>query len=331
MGGAINTFSRMEIVNPSFKESFMNVFSILTLIFISLPHVVEAQECEAQLIDQYNRVVQVFRGSSCKENLKACRLAEHKTGLSCQRIGENQPPYSDGPQPGQHNDGYVEAGLPYEVQRMNNLEMAINLVLEDCYVLPNVSGWANQLYVRGKFAGNFQAGQDDMKLQRAIRDNQEQGVCQMKKTEELKLMFMPSLLDEAMDYTLSRNCYVLPEVSGWANQLYVNEKFAGNFDVNNENEQIKLKATLAQLLMEGQCQRRSRQEMNLLNDPYLISDFANYHFRGCLVKLNVSGWANQVFVGNTFKGNFNAQTEVSKLKNYLVALVLNGTCVSSPL
>ena len=100
------------------------------------------------------------------------------------------------------------SGRVVEVERMSDLKRAINFVFEDCYVISNVSGWANQLYVHGQFSGNYDNHQE-MELRRAIRDLQSSG--RWKDAETLTIQFSPSLIDEAIDYSLSRNCYVLPE------------------------------------------------------------------------------------------------------------------------
>jgi glutaredoxin-related protein len=305
------------------------------------------QDCEGHLIDNSGRVVEVFRNDICRENLKACGLAARKTGYRCERVSLNspvppqypqQPPqYPQQPpqypqQPPQYPNPpqYPGSRLPIEVERMSDFDRAINFVLQDCYVIPNVSGWANQLYVRGQFSGNFDNSQE-MQLRRAIRDLQSSGQCLMKDADTLSLQFDPNLINDAVDYSLSRNCYVLPNVSGWANQLYVDGQFVGNFDARNENEQMKLRSSLASYLVSGKCVGRSNQERQLLHNPHLIQDFANYQYRGCYVKLGVSGWANQLYVNGQFNGNFDQNSEVQKLQKTLVDLVMNRTCVYDPM
>jgi hypothetical protein len=139
------------------------------------------------------------------------------------------------------------------------------------------------------------------------------------------------LIQEAIDHQLSSNCHVLPNVSGWANQLFVNGIHAGNFDASKIEEQSKLRATIADKIQSGACLERSYDEIRLLQDPRLIQDFANFQYRNCHVKLNVSGWANQLFIRNQFKGNYDRNTEVQKLKSALVELVMNGTCSYDPI
>ena len=214
---------------------------------------------------------------------------------------------------------------------MNDIERAINFVFRDCYVVPGVSGWANQLYVNGQFSGNFRMGTQDMELLRTIRDYQFQGKCVMKSGNALIMQFNPYLVESAIDQTLSRNCYVVPGVSGWANQLYVNGQFSGNF--NQNTEQMKLKANLADLLENGTCLGRSPEEIRLLRDPNLINDMASFQYRGCYVKLGVSGWANQLYVNNQFSGNFDQRSEAEqhKLQATIVDLILRGSCVYDPI
>jgi glutaredoxin-related protein len=309
----------------------MNVFSVFALASLAFSFNLFAQDhCEGHLFDHNNRIVEVFRNDICRENLKACRFAARQTGYRCERVVISQPQWPP-QQPPQHPPQFPpQSQLPPEVERMTDLEMAINYVLNDCHVVPNVSGWANQLYVRGQFSGNYDTRQE-MELRRAIRDLQSRGQCLIKEVRLLNIQFDPSLINEAIDYSLSRNCHVLPRVSGWANQLYVDGQFAGNFDANNQSEQMKLRATLAQHLSSGKCIGRSFQERDLLRNPRLIQDFANFQYRGCHVKLNVSGWSNQLYVGNQFSGNFDKNTEVKKLQKTLVELIMNRTCLYDPM
>jgi hypothetical protein len=299
----------------------MKLFVFLTLAVLGLPAF--SQTCYVDMVDGYNRVVRTFSSygeqNSCIEGMKECRktirLQPQLGGVDCIRATDTNPnPY---PNPG---------GIPGEVARMTELDQAINYALEGCHVVPRVSGWANQLYVRGQFLGNFEVGRQDIELRRAIRDYQARGQCLLKQSRTLQIQFRPSLIQEAINFELARNCHVLPRVSGWANQLMINGQFSGNFDVNNQSEQARLKSELADNIVSGRCQQRSYEEIRLLQDPYLIQDFANFQYRGCHVKLNVSGWANQLYVGNQFAGNFDRNTEVKKLQSALVDLVIRGTC-----
>jgi hypothetical protein len=110
-----------------------------------------------------------------------------------------------------------------------------------------------------------------------------------------------------------------------------NGQFIGNFDKSLPYEQIKLKATLASMIHSGSCQELSYQERSLMQDPRLIQDFANFQYRGCHVKLNVSGIYHQVWVGNQFKANFDKQSQLPALKATLVDLITKGTCRFDPM
>ncbi len=324
----------------------MKFFALLILATVSLPAF--SQTCYVDMVDRYNRVVRSYTAygeqSSCIEGMKQCRkairLEPHLGGVDCIRANDTQPnpnPYPNpnpNPYPNPNPNPYPNpnpGNIPDEVARMTDLEQAINFALQDCHVLPRVSGWANQLYVRGQFSGNFEVGRQDMELRRAIRDQQARGQCLLKQSRTLHIQFRPNLIQQAIDFQLARNCHVLPRVSGWANQLMVDGQFSGNFDVNSASDQSKLKSTLADHIVSGRCQERSYEEMRLLQDPYLIQDFANFQYRGCHVKMNVSGWANQLYVGSQFKGNFDKNSEVKKLQSALVDLVLNGTCRFDPM
>lgn len=94
---------------------------------------------------------------------------------------------------------------------------------------------------------------------------------------------------------------------------------------------MKLRSVLATHLMSGKCSSRSNYERQLLQNPRLIQDFANYQYRGCYVKLNVSGWANQLYVGNQFQRNFDKNSELQKLQKTLIDLVIHRSCVFDPM
>jgi hypothetical protein len=338
-----------QTLTTSLKEKPMKLFSILALAALSFPAF--SQTCQVQMVDNYSRVIRVFTAygdQTCIEGMKECRktirLQPQLGGVDCIRVGSTpapqpqphpqphpqpQPQPYPQPQPNPYPPQYGQ--IPEEVLRMNEIEQAINYVLEDCHVLPRVSGWANQLYIRGQFAGNYEIGRQDQELRRAIRDYQARGQCLMKHSSVLSIQFDRLLIESAIDRSLSRNCHVMPRVSGWANQLFIDNQFSGNFDINKPEDQMKLKAALADHLSTGRCIGRSRQEIQLLRDPRLIQDFANFQYRGCHVKLNVSGWANQLYVGNQFKGNFDSRSEVQKLQASLVELVLNRTCIYDPM
>lgn len=49
------------------------------------------------------------------------------------------------------------------------------------------------------------------------------------------------------------NCYVKLKVSGWANQLYINGEFGGNFDVDSNKETMELVKRLYTLVENGTC------------------------------------------------------------------------------
>lgn len=330
----------------------MKLFALLTLATLSLPAF--SQTCYVDMVDNYNRVVRTFTAygeqNSCLEGMKECRktirLQPQLGGVDCIRATDTYPnpqphpqpnpnPYPNpnpNPYPNPNPNPYPNpGGIPDEVARMTEMDQAINYALHECHVVPRVSGWANQLYVRGQFVGNFEVGRQDMELRRSIRDYQSRGQCLLKQSRTLHIQFRQGLVQEAIDFQLSRNCHVVPRVSGWAHQLMIDGQFSGNFDVNSQSEQMKLKAALADNIVSGRCQERSYEEIRLLQDPYLIQDFANFQYRGCHVKLNVSGWANQLYVGSLHKGNFDKNSEVKKLQSALVALVIQGTCRFDPM
>lgn len=139
---------------------------------------------------------------------------------------------------------------------------------------------------------------------------------------------LPQIVSDAANGYLN-GCTVKLNVDGWANQLYVNGVFSGNF--RNGTEDMKLARALTDYQYSGRCQYRSQYEINLINDPYLIENFINFQYQNCYVKPNVDGWANQIYIGNRFSGNYHNVTEVMKLRSDLVNYIISGTCVYSPI
>lgn len=318
----------------------MKLFALL-FFFASLSAF--AQTCYVDMMSAQRSVIRTYIGQgTCERELHECmrtvRHQPHLGGVSCTRQSGGRPfpgpqpspsPYPSPnpyPQPNPYPYPYPGERFPDEVLRMNEIEQASNLVLQDCHVIPRVSGWANQLYVRGQFVGNFEVGRQDFELRRAIRDYQYRGQCQMKDARTLSVQFRPSLIQEALDQTLARNCYIQSANSSWY-QLYVNNQFSGNFDQQSSFDQMKLKSELAAKIINGTCQERSYEERQLLQSPYLIEDFARFQYRNCHVRLGVSGWSHQLYVNGTFKGNFDQSTQIQKLKSTLVELIMNGTCI----
>lgn len=236
----------------------MKFFSVIALAILSFPAF--SQSCQVHMVDNYSRVIRVFSAygdpNTCIEGMKECRktirLSPHLGGVDCIRAGGGSTPPYNPPHNPPHNPPPL-GHIPQEVLRMTEIEQGINFVLQDCHILPRVSGWANQLYLRGQFAGNYEVGRQDNELRWAIRDYQARGQCLMKRPQVLNIMFEPRLIDRAINGSLSRNCHVRPRVSGWANQLYIDGIFSGNFDVNSSSEQMKLKASLADLIASGRC------------------------------------------------------------------------------
>jgi hypothetical protein len=93
-------------------------------------------------------------------------------------------------------------------------------------------------------------------------------------------------------------CEVRYRVSGWANQLYVNGIFSGNFEDGIQN--VALAQAIDDYLAMGRCHYQSSEQIalrkSLARNPYLIDDFVRGRSRNCYVLLGVSGWANQVFI-----------------------------------
>lgn len=133
---------------------------------------------------------------------------------------------------------------------MSLIQQAANGMIAGCEVRLRVSGWANQLSVQGVFSGNFEAGSEDVLLAQAIDARIYRGVCRQRSPAELGIIGNPNLIEDFAQ-GMSRNCFVKMNVSGWANQLYINGAFNGNFDCVSERQ--RLHNTLADLVLTGRC------------------------------------------------------------------------------
>lgn len=111
---------------------------------------------------------------------------------------------------------------------------------------------------------------------------------------------------------------------GRLNQLFVNGAFSGNFEMGYDD--LRLASALDSYLYQGVCRRISTYEMQVRSNPYLIEDFASGRSRNCHVRLNVAGWANQLYVNGNFEGNFDNRTEVERLRQVIADQILNGRC-----
>jgi len=314
----------------------MKLFALL-FFFASLS--AYAQTCYVDMMSAHRSVIRTYVGQgNCERELHECmrtiRHQPHLGGVSCTRQSARRPfpGPQPRPQPGPNPYPYPQPNpypgerFPEEVLRMNEIEQASSFVLQECHVLSRASGWSNQLYVRGHFVGNFEVGRQDFELRRTIRDYQYRGQCLMKDARTLSVQFRPSLIQEALDQTLSRNCYIQSANSIWY-QLYVNKQFSGNFDQQSNSDLMKLKSELASKIISGACQERSYEERQLLQSPYLIEEFARFQYRNCHVRMSVSGWSHQLYVNGVFSGNFDQNTEIQKLKSTLVEFIMNGTCI----
>ena len=120
-------------------------------------------------------------------------------------------------------------------------------------------------------------------------------------------------------------------VSGWANQLYLGSQHAGNYDKNSSYEQQQLRNRINRYANNGTYPLRPVRELRLIfkmDRGDVIRDMMEGEFRNCHVKYRVSGWANQLYIGSTFAGNYDADSSSKQreLKNRIIKLVLNGTC-----
>lgn len=136
-----------------------------------------------------------------------------------------------------------------------------------------------------------------------------------------------ALIRDAQD-GLILGCRVLGRVDGWANQLYVHGVFSGNF--RDGYEDVRLAQVLDDYLASGRCRYDDYHRIHLRNrlnqNPYLIEDFIRGASRNCYVLPSVSGWAHQIYINGVFSGNYHHVSELHRLRQDLVAYVVNGVC-----
>ncbi len=158
---------------------------------------------------------------------------------------------------------------------------ASNNKIASCTVKLLVDGWANQLYIHGFFSGNFAENESNLLAER-LKKHVSTGRC----TYVGGTSQLPKIVLNAMNgkYRLIK---VKPWVDGWANQLYIDGEFCGNF---NEDQSQQL------------------QEAIMYNDirkfPEIVRDAEKGLIEGCSVKFLVHGWANQLYLRGKFAGNF---------------------------
>ncbi len=287
---------------------------ILFLTFISFNSLAQ-RSCKVDLIQvDSGVVVKSFKRPRCKKAFKQCsKLQLEIPGTLCERSRNNN-----------------SSDIMTRIFEMDLIERMDKRAYENCHVELNVSGWANQIYVDGDFKGNFHKNSEVAKFKRALKNYIDKGICQLKSIPELELLFSPDLINQYINHEI-KGCYVIPKVSGWAHQIYIKGKFAGNFNISNENELSGLKSRLAAYIDNGSCEFKSYETIRLMNSPELLYDFANHNFKGCHVELNVSGWANQIYINGSFSGNYHKSTEVQKFRSRLADLVESGRCIYDPI
>ncbi len=127
--------------------------------------------------------------------------------------------------------------------------------LKSCFVVPNIAdndgNVFNQLYLNGTFAGNFDiySSFDTQKLADQLNAYLADGTCANRSQDELNMIYDSNLLNAFTDQSAS-NCYTILGVDGWANQLYINGQFSGNY---KDSELKKLQMTLVDNIVNGTC------------------------------------------------------------------------------
>lgn len=247
----------------------MKKFSValFTLFFTAQVHAL----CIVELQDYYGRSIRTYRDYVCREAQKACgydRRISGRTDAQCVVVYDdadrpipNPNPYPNpnpNPFPNPNPNPFPNPNPnPYpgqDWQRMSVIDQAANFIFEGCYVLKDVSGWANQLFVRNVFSGNFDTNHGDYELSRRLEDLIYNRTCVYKSQQEINLMFSPNLIFDFANGNRYRNCYVktrVPGNGGYYNQIYVNGVFRGNY-LEYQDDKL-LRSELARIVMNGTC------------------------------------------------------------------------------
>lgn len=174
--------------------------------------------------------------------------------------------------------------------------------IEGCVVSLWVEGWANQLYVRGVFSGNFDENASSQ-LAAQIGSHIQTGRC--------RFIGSPSALPAEIQSAF-RGEFPLIEVKlwveGWANQLFVNGAFKGNFPENQNQNLVD-----------------SIRFYDIRRLPWMIRESEQGNIDGCKVEYLVEGWANQLFVRGQFAGNFPME-QTADLENAINHHLNTGRC-----
>jgi hypothetical protein len=149
-----------------------------------------------------------------------------------------------------HHQPFASYSLVESAARGNIVGCSVNL---------RADGYHHHLYVRGSFAGAYRAGVEDHVLASAIDLQLRRGVCfidgYVSGVDRVRSQVLsnPYLIEDfANGY--SANCHVRLGVSGWANQVYINGHFSGNYNQHHERE--RLRQDLATYVANGTCQYR---------------------------------------------------------------------------
>lgn len=298
------------------------------------------------LVELSSRPVQSFVGETCRDALRECNKAKvtsRQSGLSCSTIDSDYIPPRNGGNtgggpgrnPNDNNGGNQGANIYAIVNQMDYKEQAANRLFENLYVKEKVSGWADQLYINGNFAGNYNTNDHSaqMELKRKIRDLS-QYQYPLKQLQELRIILktFPNRKQQIVAKHFE-NCSMKLNVSGWATQLYINGNFSGNYNESTKDGLISLKSKVAEIIANGTCRKKSKQEIDIMESSYLIEDMVNRQYRNCYVKPYVSGWAHQLYIRGSFSGNYNIKTSEGEtdLRSLIAAKIMDGVCIYDPI
>lgn len=218
---------------------------------------------------------------------------------------------------------------------MDIIDQAYYRVYAGIYLFKNIAGYAHQLYVNGRFRGNFNSSDEyEMnELRRKIADHVRSGEHPLLGINTLRIMLGDEkIVDAFVDHNY-RECYVRPNVAGWAHQLYINGRFRGNFDMKDGNDVMKIKSLLAVNIEDGNCKAKPSHIIAQLYDFQLLDEMANHQFKYCHVKPFVAGWAHQLYIQGRFRGNYDITDHFEKMQlmSKIVENIENKNCLYDPI
>ncbi len=236
----------------------MKLLSIITL-FGAVASFNASADC---LVELTGVNVNPFIERDCREAMKECskfKRTRNYSHLQCEIVDDNYRPYNNG---GNNNGGGYNpphntggnSGYPNDTVG-DIIEHFISGFSTNCSVVPYVDGRYHQVYVNGRFKGNYEISSygQQAELRRVLTSYVRNGQCNYSQYGQSG----PSSSSLLSRYTSNfyYNCQVVTERIYGYYQLYINNQFKGNFDPSSPAEMARLNYSLRSYDQNGTCRR----------------------------------------------------------------------------